>query len=224
MVIASVHLADVGLRALPSVLRGAPRAGAMPGLRHANVAIAAPLRKVPVPGRVGYVAFWDDDAALDEFLSAPFAQKLSSGWSARLEPLRMHGAWPGMPEATPAGRSVDYDGPAVVATLARTNMARVVPFLRTSAPAERAVLTAPGLVWATAMALPPFFSTVSLWSDAKSILGYAYGQKQPAHSDAMAADAKKPFHRENAFIRFRPYDVRGSLEGKNPLPEEALGF
>ncbi|HVJ98175.1 MAG TPA: spheroidene monooxygenase, partial [Acidimicrobiia bacterium] len=126
MVIASVHLAEVGIRALPSVLRGAPRAGSMPGLRQANVAIAAPLRTGPIPslpaGRVGYVAFWDDDAALDEFLSAPFAQKLSSGWSARLEPLRMHGAWPGMPTTTPAGRSVDYDGPAVVATLARTNM------------------------------------------------------------------------------------------------------
>jgi hypothetical protein len=127
-----------------------------------------------------------------------------------------------MPATTPAGRSVDYDGPAVVATLARTNMARIVPFLRASGPAEKAAAVAPGLVWGTAMALPPFFSTISLWPDAKSLLAYAYGQQQPAHSGAMAVDAKKPFHHENAFIRFRPYDMHGSLGGKNPLGEAAL--
>jgi hypothetical protein len=70
--------------------------------------------------------------------------------------------------------------------------------------------------------MPPFFATVSLWPDAKSLLAYAYGQKQPQHPAAIAVDAKKPFHHENAFIRFRPSDLQGSLGGKNPLPVGAL--
>jgi hypothetical protein len=226
MVIASVHLADVGIMKVPTVLRKAPRAGALPGLLQANVASAAPLRTGPVPkltpGRVGYVAFWEDDAALDGFDAHPVASLLASGFRARLEPLRMHGSWPGMPATIPAGRSVEYDGPAIVLTLARTNLTRVVPFLRTSAKAEKAAATAPGLLWGTALTFPPFMATCSLWRDAKSIFSYAYGKKEPSHSDAIDVDAAKPFHHESAFIRFRPYRVEGSLGGKNPLPEAVL--
>ena len=40
---ASLHLVDTGLGAALSVLRKAPTPVALPGLRHADVAIAAPL-------------------------------------------------------------------------------------------------------------------------------------------------------------------------------------
>ena len=68
--IASVHLADVGLRSALGILRKTPKPGSIEGLRQANVGIAAPFgkhRKPPMPGRVGLVSLWDDDAALDRF-------------------------------------------------------------------------------------------------------------------------------------------------------------
>ena len=54
------------------VVAPAPKPAEVPGLRHANVAVSAPLSAsvLPAPtfGRVGLVAFWDDDASLDRFL------------------------------------------------------------------------------------------------------------------------------------------------------------
>jgi len=95
-VIASVHVADVGARSSLGVLRKAPKPGSTPGLRHANVALTAPLsgsvRPSPNFGRVALVAFWDSDDALDTFLEDhPLAAKLAGGWRLRLEPLRAFG-------------------------------------------------------------------------------------------------------------------------------------
>ena len=97
--IASVHLSDVGVRSALRVLRRAPRPTSTPGLRHANVALTAPLSGAVLPSpafsRVGLIAFWDDDDALDGFLSDhPTAATLAGGWHVRLDPLRASGSWP----------------------------------------------------------------------------------------------------------------------------------
>jgi hypothetical protein len=221
--IASVHLADVSARRALAVLRKAPSAASAPGLRHANVAVAAQLRMSSVTApqfrRVALIAFWDDDDALDRFLDThALGAALTGGWHARLEPLRAWGAWPGLPADTPSTRNVDTHGPAAVLTLGRLRSSQTVRFFRTSARAERAAREAPGLTWATALARPPFVATCSLWQSTQALSAYAFG-RTPAHPDAIAADKAKPFHHQSAFIRFRPYDSSGSLGGKNPLSE-----
>src|SRR5260370_4431228 len=69
--IASVHVADVGARSALGALRTTPRPASTPGLRHATIALAAPLggsvRPAPDLGRVGWGAFWDHDDAPDPF-------------------------------------------------------------------------------------------------------------------------------------------------------------
>jgi hypothetical protein len=89
-VIASVHVADVGARSALAVLRKAPKPGSTAGLRHANVALTAPLSGSVLPspsfGRVGLIAFWDGETALDGFLrdhpmAATLAADGTSGWS-----------------------------------------------------------------------------------------------------------------------------------------------
>ena len=222
--IASVHVADIRRRSALGVLRKAPTAASAPGLRHANVALAAPLspslRKSPQLGRAALVAFWDDDASLDHFLTEhPTAHALSEGWRVRLAPLRVHGSWPGVPDDLPHGRTVEHDGPAAVLTLGRVKLGRVVPFLRTSAKAEGAVLGAPGLIWATGLAKPPFVCTCSLWQSSDALSAYAYGDETAAHPNAIAANTAKGFHHQSAFIRFRPYASEGKLDGRNPLAE-----
>ena len=81
----------------------------------------------------------------------------------------------------------------------------------------KCVVDAPGLIWATAMARPPFVATCSLWESTDALSAYAYGGDDPAHPDAIATDRAKPFHHRSAFIRFRPYASQGSLGGRNPL-------
>jgi hypothetical protein len=225
--IASVHVADVGLPSALAVLRKAPKADKVPGLRHADVGSAAPLGGSVFPspqlGRVGLVAFWDDDAALDAFLAShPLADRLAGGWHLRLEPRRAHGSWPGLPDDVNRSRAATDDGPVAVLTLGRLRYRRAIPFFRASNKAENAVVAAPGLIWTTGMARPPFLATCSLWESATAAAAYAYGTDGAAHPSAITVDRAKPFHHQSAFIRFRPYGSVGHLDGKNPLAEHWL--
>jgi hypothetical protein len=228
-VVASIQVADVGVaKALRLGLRP-PKAGSIPGLRHADTALAAPLRSssngVPRPnaGRVALIAFWDSDDDLGRFLTDdPLAQSFVGGWRARLEPLRAFGTWPGLPDGISRSRHTDYGGPTVVLTLGRLRVTGVVRFLRTSRAAELAATSAPGFVWGTALARPPFVSTCSLWSSVDATTEYAYGDDAGGHPRAIVVDRKKPFHHESAFVRFRPYDMAGSLGSTNALGEAAL--
>jgi hypothetical protein len=223
--IASVHVANIGARSALSVVRRAPRAGEVDGLRHADVAFTAPLSASllgrPDLRRVALVAFWDDDAALDRFLAGhPTAAKLAGGWHLRLEPLRAYGSWPGLPSDTPTGRVTDHEGPVAALTLGRLRTTQALRFLRTSAKAEARALGAPGLIWATGLARPPFVSTCSLWESTRALATYAFGRADPAHPDAIAAGEAKSFHHQQAFIRFRPYGSVGGLDGRNPLAQD----
>ena len=225
--IASVHLADLGLRSALGLLRKGPAQVSASGLRHADVGLAAPLSGSVLPSpdlrRVGLVAFWDDDEAVDRFLADhPMAAALAGGWHVRLETLRAWGTWPGLPEDVPRARTVAHDGPAVVLTLGRLRLPQARRFLRTSAKAEAAAVVAPGLTWATGLARPPFVATCSLWQTSQGLSRYAYEHRDAAHPAAIAADRQEPFHHQSAFIRFRPYGSEGSLQGKNPLAERWL--
>jgi hypothetical protein len=222
--IASVHVADVGPRAALGRAGKAPKPSAVPGLRHANIGLAAPLSKriVPAPqfGRVALIAFWDDEAALDGFEAThPLAAQLSGGWHARLAPLRMFGTWPGVPDDIARSRADNVEGTKVVLTLARLRLSQAPRFLRTSAKAEGALAVASGFTWATGLAKPPFFATCSVWQSTKALSDYAFGDGDPAHASAIKEQARKQFHHESAFIRFRPLSIRGSLGGRNPLAE-----
>jgi hypothetical protein len=224
MVVASVHVADVGTTRALRMLGGP---GEVDGLLSADAAIAAPLRSGrvprPMPGRIALVAFWEGDAALDRFLGDhSYAEHLAGGWRARLEPLRAFGTWPGLPEDIERSRAPSHDGPAVVVTLGRVRLPRIRRFLRTSRPAEAAALSSPGLLWGTALARPPFVSTLTLWESAEALSAYAYGVERDAHARAIAADRKKGFHHHSAFVRFRPVEVVGGLGGRNPLGASAV--
>ena len=226
MVVASVHIADVGVARALRMLRGPRRVA---GLASAEVAVSAPLRgdgvsmPIPMPGRVALVAFWDDAVALDAFLADhPYGRRLGDGWWSRLDPLRAYGSWPGLPPDIERSRAVASDGPTVVVTLGRLRLPRTRQFLRASRPAEAAALASTGFLWGTALARPPFVSTVSLWESADAAVTYAYGADPEAHTGAIAADRTKGFHHQSAFVRFRPTEVVGGLDGRNPLSEGLL--
>jgi len=223
----SVHIADVPITRAPALLVRRPRPAKVPGLREAGMGLASPLGPGffprPSPHRVALVAFWDDDDSIDRFEAEhPVARGLSDGFSARLRPLRAYGHWPGLDDDVPAGRSVDADGPFIVLTLGRLRLSQSIRFFRTSAKAEASLADADGLLWATGFGLPPFVATCSLWADTEAVTRYAYGVKNKAHHDAIAEGHRNAFHKQQAFIRFEPYAVTGSLPRTNPLPAGVL--
>jgi hypothetical protein len=221
--IVSMHLADVGPRASLSILRVPPRAGEVPGLRYAETMVGAELAGVLLPrpllGQAGLLAAWDDDAALERFLAShPLARRLAGGWHVRLQPLRVSGAWSGLPDLPKDELPVDPEEPVAVLTLGRLRLSQTVRFLRTNAPAAGQAVVDPGMLAGTAFARPPgLVATFSLWHSASAMRAYAYGHSGDGHLAAIGAQRAESFHHESAFVRFRPYSAHGSWEGREPL-------
>ena len=223
--IASVHVADLGASGVARALRRRPDPAAVLGLRWAQVPLFAPLAlsRPPRPTRAGFIGFWDDEEAIDRFMDAdPVGRRFSEGFHARLKPLRAFGSWPGLPRDLPSIRAVPHEGPVVVITLGRLRLSQTVRFLRASRPAEAAAKDHEGLVWGSAATRPPFVATVSIWESTRDAAAFAYGQQQPAHPNAIAAQQRKDFHRRSAFIRFEPVRLDGALDGPNPLSASAI--
>ena len=220
--IVSVHIAELGPRAAAEVLLRQPRPAAVAGLTYAETTTTAPLGEPLLPpkqlGRVGMIAAWESDAALDEFRRRhPVGRHLAGGWEARLTPLRVAGAWAGMPGLPGQALPVDDSEPDGILTLGRLRLLRTGAFRRSAAPAEAAALDSPALLAGIGLARPPrLVATFSLWRSAGEMREYAY-RAGAAHQAAVRADRVRPFHHESAFVRFRPYASRGRWGGCDPL-------
>lgn len=220
--IVSVHLADLGPRAAAAVLLRPPKPAAVPGLSYVETTATAPLGAPLLPptqlGRVGMIAAWDDDDALERFSQThPLAKRLAGGWQVRLEPLRVSGAWAGMPGLPARALPVDDDEPVAVLTLGRLRLLRTGPFRRSATPAERDAIADGALLAGTGLARPPrLVATFSLWRSAAAMRAYAYNGSG-THQAAVQADRAKAFHHESAFVRFRPYASAGSWDNSDPL-------
>jgi hypothetical protein len=222
LLIASFHIADVGSRSL-GLLRARPAAAKVPGLRYAEIAIAAPLSgrllPAPRPGHFVLIAAWEHDEALDRFLAGhPLAARFAGGWHVRLQPTRAVGGWaklPGLPEQE---QPMDDEEPAAVLTLGRLRLTQTLRFLRASAAAEELAVGDPALLASTGFARPPsLVATFSLWRNTAAMRAYARGHADHRHVEAVRAHSAQPFHHESAFIRFRPYAAQGSWGGRDPL-------
>ncbi len=220
--IVSVHIADIGFRAVPRFLRSKGRLMARPGAIYAEPVLTAPLDGGLLPrprlGRVGLIAAWSEDAALEAFLREdPVARRLAGGWHVCLQPLRVFGSWAGLPGLPSQALPAEEDQPAVALTLGRLRPGRARPFLLSAAPAEEEAVSHPGLLASTGFARPPrLVSTFSIWRTLGEMREYAFGASG-AHQAAVRADRERPFHRESAFIRFRPLSSDGVWGGRNPL-------
>jgi hypothetical protein len=222
--IVTVDIAELGTKRATAVLARPPRADRIPGLRHAETVVTAPMspRMLPLPslGTVALIAAWEDDAARDRFESShPLAERLAGGWRVRLQPLRISGAWPEVPDLLARTLPVEDAEPVVVLTIGRTKPWRLPPFLRAAAAAEADALAAPGLLAKTGLARPPrLVSTFTVWRSAAEMRDFSY-RADGAHRDAIAADRGHPFHFSSAFIRFRPYASAGIWGDGDPLAE-----
>lgn len=223
--IVSVHLADVGALQATRLLFRHLDPAKVPGMTYAEPVLTAPLgSRVPRPrlGRIGLIAAWKDDAALDGFLAGhPVAERLAGGWHTRLEPRRCFGSWSGMPDLPASELPMDDEEPVVVLTLGRLRILRTRPFLEAGGPAEREAVGNRAMVASTGLARlarPRLVSTFSIWRSTAAMREYAFAEGG-THQAAVRADRDRPFHHESAFIRFRPYASQGTWGGRDPLAQ-----
>ncbi|HXP28403.1 MAG TPA: hypothetical protein VN804_01490 [Solirubrobacteraceae bacterium] len=226
--IASIHIADTGALAGARLLRSQPNAKTAPGLRYAALMLTSSLggRGLPRPSaaRIALFAAWDSERALTAFESSdPLAAKLSrNGWRAKLQATHVYGAWPELDGLVGREPAMAEDEPAAVLTLGRLRHSQAVRFLKAGAAAERLAVGDPALVRGIGMSRPPgLVATFSLWSSTAAMRDYASGRAGAEHRDAVSAHARRPFHHQSAFLRFRPYASEGLWDGIDPLLAQA---
>jgi hypothetical protein len=224
-VIVSVHLTDIGSLKVQRLLFGGLDATKVPGMTYAEVVFAAQLGKrlpMPKPGWIGLIGAWEDDCALDRFLAGhPFAERLAGGWHTRLEPLHRFGSWAGMDDLPMSDSPAADDEPVAALTLGRLKISRTRAFLKSARPTERDAVANPAVAAVTGFGRftpPRLVSTFTIWRSLAAMREYAFGQ-DGSHQAAVKVDRVKPFHRESAFIRFRPYASQGTWDGRDPLAE-----
>lgn len=229
MTVASLHVARFTVAsAAPrglQLLRGWPRPARWPGLRFAKAFATGDLWTVPAPkptpARFALFAIWDDEWALDNFLSQ---SRLMEAWRGgareayhlRLEPQRSHGTWDGSDPLGAIEAGEQAPGPIAILTYGRLKARHTARFWRSNAKAVRELEREPGVLASIGMVSPPNTNvTFSLWRSLDDAVGFAH--QQPDHREAMRRMHAESWHHEYLFARFRPFAWEGTMGGRDPL-------
>jgi hypothetical protein len=234
MAVHTFHLAEPGLWTTQKALWRPPTSANVPGLRHAECMMPMRLGSPLVSparwqlGRLAIFAVWEDEAAVDNFLSStPLGRVLADGWHVRLRFLRRWGhvaAFDGLPVTA---EKTDAAAPVVAVTVARMRMLQVPRFLHWGRPVERLVRDHPGTTLALAAnRLPRTIATFTVWRSASEMIDMVHGrgevEEPDRHAAAMAERQRKDFHVEFTTLRFTCLSEHGTWEGRrNIVPTSA---
>ncbi|MEQ8841676.1 MAG: hypothetical protein RIB98_11905 [Acidimicrobiales bacterium] len=232
----SAHVVDSS--PIAALRRRTPQAGDVPGLRSARNGIAAPFTRGVLPRpqlrREVLLAGWDDEAALDRFLTDdPSGRVFADGWELRMELHRAVGVWPGLDAASTqeaAAEGHEGDGPSVAITIGTAYARTLVPFMRVNSGLEDQFLDTPSGLWGTALSNIPqrLVATLTVWESGDAAIDYmrsgAHGAAASAHYDPKKDPTGHTFVTGGGFLGFRPLSSRGSVGGKNPISPSIIGL
>lgn len=226
MAIHSFHLVQTGLTTTARALVRPPTEDTVPGLRRAEcmttMRLGAPVvspARLQVH-RLAMFAAWDDEAALDRFLTnTPLGRACAGGWHVRLDFLRRWGhisEFDGLPETA---EHTDPNEPVVAVTLARLKLTQTPRFIAWGKPVEQLVRDDPNTTLALAAMRPHHtVSTFSIWRSAQAMTDMVAGHSEVPgarrHIDAMAERERKDFHHEFTTLRFRCRGEYGEWDGR----------
>lgn len=225
----SFHLASLGWGKTLEFLLRPPRPGLAQGLCHMEIVVPMTLgRGVTQPSRyhprqVAAFAAWEDEAALEEFLSRDrCGMALAQGWHVRMEFVRKWGQLKALDGLPRTAIELDDEDPVVSVTLARLRVMEAVRFIRWGKPVERQVRDDPATTIAMAAIRPlRTLATFSIWQTQRDLKQMVHGHRgdeaSQKHAKAMQERNRKDFHHEFITMRFRPLSEHGIWEGRKRL-------
>jgi len=230
----SAHVADTS--PLAALRRRTPQPAEAPGLRSARNATCAPFTRGVLPrpqlGREALLACWEDDAALDRFLTDhPTGRVFADGWYVRMELIRAAGVWPGIDDNmvhAAGAKAKSATGPSVAITIGTAYLTSIVPFVRVNSGLEDQFLDTPSGIWGTAMTNLPqrLVATLTVWESPDAALDYirtgAHGAAVAAHYDPAKDPTGHTFVTGGGFFGFRPLSLHGAVGGTNPVDDHLL--
>ena len=175
------------------------------------------------PGQVAAFAAWEDEAALEEFLSLDrCGMELAQGWHVRMEFVRKWGKLKALDGLPLTAIELNDEDPVVSVTLARLRVMEAVRFIRWGKPVERQVRDDPATTIAMAAIRPlRTLATFSIWQTQRDLKQMVHGRRgveaSQKHAKAMQERNRKDFHHEFITMRFRPLSEHGVWEGRAQL-------
>lgn len=225
--VASMHLqgvsgAGVG-RAFAAMATGRLSLSRVDGLRFWKLLGTGSGRTFTVrdadPRTWGLFAVWDDEQALDRFLTrSPLARswdRADERWDAVLAPTAWKGRWSGRDPFDGVVASNAVEGrPVAALTRARVRAAQWRRFAEAVPPVAAAVNATPGLAYTVGIGEAPIGlqGTFSLWDSEASLRAFAYGS--PAHRAVMERTRRDDWYAEELFARFTVLRSAGTIGGR----------
>ena len=186
---------------------------------------------LPNLDRYGFLGVWETAEAATAFfeqhpLWVDYQRRSTETWTAQLAPLRSHGFWDKVnpfdyQAENPA--TADADGPVAVLTRASIRLRRAWRFWGFVEPTSRALAEAPGVRLAIGLGELPLVrqATFSVWDSAAAMQQYAY--RDARHREVIQLTRREGWYGEELFARFRVLGSYGTIDGKSPLTDGAVG-
>jgi hypothetical protein len=205
------------LRRLGALRRSQP-AGVRALIRLGTGRFVARTLPGPTPRRIGALTVWEDGAEGWDGLLGELAGSGREHWHVRAEVARaaFTEPWLGWTPDLAGIPPLHEDEPALIMISGDLRARWIRAFLHDAGLAVGHAFAQPGYLGGLAIQSAPLNTTsCSAWRSYADARAYAY--RPGDHASAMKRDRAEQHHRTEWFLRLRPLEERGTLDGAAPF-------